>query len=79
MVKKKVLVTGSNGQLGREINFLSKIYFNYDFVFRSKSELDISKINILKKYLALNKFDFIINCAAYTNVENAEIFKKKLI
>ena len=76
MMKKKVLVTGSNGQLGREINFLSKIYFNYDFVFRSKSELDISKINILKKYLALNKFDFIINCAAYTMLKMLKYLKK---
>jgi len=70
---KSVLVTGANGQLGKTIK---ELYQNNDidleFVFVSKETLDISNKDNLEIYLKNNSFDYCINCAAYTNVEQAE-------
>ncbi|MFW5793127.1 MAG: dTDP-4-dehydrorhamnose reductase [Bacteroidota bacterium] len=67
-----ILVTGSNGQLGKEIQQLSKKYDSFKFFFTDIAELDITKEEKLGKYLKTNKIECIINCAAFTNVEQAE-------
>lgn len=67
-----VLVTGANGQLAKTIAFFKNEVPNYNFVFKTKEELDITNkeaIDVLFKTLS---FDYCINCAAYTNVEQAE-------
>jgi len=70
---RNVLVTGSGGQLGKTINELfSKNEDNLDFTFVSKEDLDITKKTALKRFFKNNKFDYCINCAAYTNVDQAE-------
>ena len=72
-MKTKVLVTGANGQLGKTIEELfSKNEDNLDFTFVTKAELDITKISELNLFFENNDFDYCINCAAYTNVEQAE-------
>lgn len=69
----KVLVTGANGQLGKTIDELySDNQNSFDFVFVSKAELDITKAEKLRLFFNSNHFDYCINCAAYTNVEQAE-------
>ena len=69
----KVLVTGANGQLGKTLKDLyQNNRSNFEFLFVTKSELDISNHNNLKNYFKNNHFDYCINCAAYTNVEQAE-------
>ncbi|TXG37163.1 dTDP-4-dehydrorhamnose reductase [Seonamhaeicola maritimus] len=69
----KVLVTGADGQLGKTFQDLAPKYKELiDFYFVSKEELDISKTDNLKKDFNSNEFDYCINCAAYTNVEQAE-------
>jgi|TARA_B110000967_G_C18829933_1_gene533478 dTDP-4-dehydrorhamnose reductase len=70
---RNVLVTGSNGQLGKTINELfSKNEDNLDFTFVSREDLDITKTTDLNEFFKINFFDYCINCAAYTNVEQAE-------
>ena len=71
--KYKVLVTGSDGQLGNSIKKVSKVFDIYNFHFTNKNQLDISNYNSIEKYIKQYKIDVIINCAAYTNVEDAEI------
>ena len=72
-MNKRVLVTGANGQLGKTINELfSKNEDNLKFTFATRAELDITKEANLKVFFRNNKFDYCINCAAYTNVEQAE-------
>ncbi|HLT32601.1 MAG TPA: dTDP-4-dehydrorhamnose reductase [Aquaticitalea sp.] len=69
----KVLVTGANGQLGKTLSDL--VQDNQDdisFTFVSRAQLDISKKQQLRDYFHANSFDYCINCAAYTNVEQAE-------
>ncbi len=69
----RVLVTGSNGQLGQTIKELySENKNNIDFLFLSKEELDISKEESIREIFKSTPFDYCINCAAYTNVEQAE-------
>jgi dTDP-4-dehydrorhamnose reductase len=70
----RILVTGKNGQLGRSIQ---KITINTkqvnDFIFAGREELDLSDENNITRYFDTNdKFDIIINCAAYTAVDKAE-------
>ena len=43
----KILVTGSNGQLGSELKKLSKSSTNFNWTFTDKEELDLSDINNL--------------------------------
>ena len=69
----KVLVTGANGQLARTLEKLYKTNKdNIDFTFVTKQALDITLPEQVKKYFETNNFNFCINCAAYTNVEQAE-------
>ncbi len=68
----KVLITGSNGQLGKTIKELYAI--NGDeivFTFTTKAELDISVKSEIEDFFSINGFNYCINCAAYTNVEQA--------
>lgn len=66
-----VLVLGANGQLGREIKKMRN-RFRQIYTFTDVEELDATDLQALKSYLASNPADFIINCAAYTDVEKAE-------
>ena len=75
----KILVTGKNGQLGRSIHKLinadTKIDNNQssnDFIFAGREELNLSSESGISHYFGNNKFDIIINCAAYTAVDKAE-------
>ncbi|CAM3419277.1 dTDP-4-dehydrorhamnose reductase [Zobellia roscoffensis] len=69
---KSVLVTGANGQLGQSIQKIASSYPELDFVFASSNELDITDVTSIEKKLSIKAFSYCINCAAYTNVENAE-------
>ena len=66
-----ILVTGSNGQLGKSIRDLS-INYTYNFFFTTKEELDISLKDNIETFCKDNKITHIINCSAYTNVDEAE-------
>jgi len=76
----RILVTGKNGQLGQSINKLVNIKAktkhnpnSNEFVFVGREELDLSSKSSIANYFDSNdKFDIIINCAAYTAVDKAE-------
>jgi dTDP-4-dehydrorhamnose reductase len=68
----RILITGSNGQLGSEIRQLAPSYPDYSFIFTDVAELDITEVTAIKNFFAENPVDVIINCAAYTNVDKAE-------
>jgi dTDP-4-dehydrorhamnose reductase len=70
--KNTILVTGSNGQLGSEIQQLVGEYAQYSFVFSDVADLDITKLEDVQAYFEKYRFSYCINCAAYTNVDKAE-------
>ncbi|MBQ0735333.1 dTDP-4-dehydrorhamnose reductase [Aquimarina celericrescens] len=70
--KTKVLITGSSGQLGQCLKKIEKDYPAFDIYFTDSKTLDITQKDQLNNLLSEIKFDYIINCAAYTNVEQAE-------
>lgn len=74
-MKTKVLVTGSNGQLAKTLQTLyTNNADNIEFVFLSKEELDIANNKSVANIFSKFQFQYCINCAAYTNVEEAEDF-----
>ncbi|MEJ5284119.1 MAG: dTDP-4-dehydrorhamnose reductase [Brevinematia bacterium] len=73
----KILVTGSNGQLGQELKELSNSTKDINFIFTDIQELDITNPKDVENFISKNKFDIIINCAAYTAVDKAETEKEK--
>lgn len=66
-----ILITGSKGQLGSEIEALH-VKYPYDFYFTDKNELDITNFEKVEKFCAKNNITHIVNCAAYTAVDKAE-------
>lgn len=72
-----VLVTGSKGQLGNEIQVLAPAYPQFNFIFTDVEELDICKREVVDGFFSENKIDFLINCAAYTAVDKAEDDEEK--
>lgn len=75
MMKEKrstILVTGSKGQVGMEIQTLSSQFPDFNFIFVDVEELDITNPVAVKTFFSENKVDYCINCAAYTAVDAAE-------
>lgn len=68
----KILITGSNGQLGSELQDIAKHNKQHEYVFVDVDDLDITESNAVDTFFALYRFDFCINCAAYTAVDKAE-------
>ena len=83
-----ILVTGAKGMLGCEINDLSKQanykkietkkdeYISIKYLFKDL-ELDITNYSCLNDFFESNEIDIVINCAAYTAVDDAEDEKEK--
>ena len=69
---KKILVTGSNGQLGKELQRICNTLTGYDFIFLSRSDMPINQFELVRHIFNTIKPDYCINCAAYTNVDKAE-------
>jgi len=72
---KKVLVTGANGQLGWELQQVAKANPNFEFIFLDRSAMDLSNPDGLLKIIESYAPSAIINTAAYTAVDKAEIEK----
>ena len=68
----RVLITGSNGQLGSEIKDLASGYENLKCIFRDLPELDICDTKALTTCIVDENINAVINCAAYTAVDKAE-------
>lgn len=70
-----ILVTGANGQLGNEIQIVSKQSTNH-YIFTDVCDgythLDITDIEAIRAMVKANDIKCIINCAAWTNVDKAE-------
>jgi dTDP-4-dehydrorhamnose reductase len=81
MSKRKILVTGSNGQLGKELQQLSLSYpypiaIGYEFIFLARENFSITDAELVKNSFSDHAPQYCINCAAYTAVDKAETEKE---
>jgi dTDP-4-dehydrorhamnose reductase len=70
-----ILVTGANGQLGNEMQIVSKNSkdkYIFTDVCDGYEKLDITDLDAIRRMVAENDVKCIINCAAWTNVDKAE-------
>ena len=72
MPEPVIIVTGANGQLGKEIRDLADQYNQFHFIFLSKEDLPIEQFEKVQQYFEKVKPAYCINCAAYTAVDKAE-------
>ncbi|WP_444935008.1 dTDP-4-dehydrorhamnose reductase [Microbulbifer sp. JTAC008] len=66
----KILITGKNGQLGRELQ--DQCPSEYEMIALSREELDISDVDAVNEVIENTRPDLVINSAAFTNVDSAE-------
>lgn len=71
-VQQKILVTGANGQVGKELQQLAPSFPQFEFIFLSKEELPIHQSELTRNTFKTHQPQFCINCAAYTAVDKAE-------
>ncbi|WP_326981214.1 dTDP-4-dehydrorhamnose reductase [Chryseobacterium sp. MYb264] len=75
---KKILVIGSNGQLGNCIRKIAPDFeLDYEFIFTDSQTLDITNEDQINSFFYDNKPEFCINASAYTAVDLAETEKEK--
>ncbi len=68
----KLLITGANGQLGRELHALLDGDSRFDSTYTDVEELDITSPEAVDSMVNAIAPDYVINCAAYTAVDRAE-------
>ncbi len=68
----RILITGAGGQLGNEMQVLAKENPQHTYYITDVNELDICDKDAVSAYIADNRIDVIVNCAAYTAVDKAE-------
>lgn len=66
-----ILVTGSKGQLGKELQKISDMW-SFQFFYTDIEELDLRDRKAVIEYFNHNNINVCINCAAYTAVDKAE-------
>jgi dTDP-4-dehydrorhamnose reductase len=70
MLKKKILITGGSGMLAYD--FIRTQSAKFDIVAVDRSECDITSFESVMQCIALHTPDVLLNCAAYTAVDDAE-------
>lgn len=72
MALPTIVVTGANGQLGSELKELHSQYPQFNWVFTTREELDLTDEKSIKAIFEKYKPNWFVNCAAYTAVDKAE-------
>jgi len=72
----KILILGSSGQIGFSLKkILSGNKKKYQITCPKRKDLDLTNLKNLRNYFTKNNFDIVINCVAYTRVDDAELNK----
>ena len=67
-----ILITGANGQLGKELRNLEPSFPKYQFLFLSREDMPVHHFELVRNFFEIRRPAFCINCAAYTAVDRAE-------
>ncbi|HYW34663.1 MAG TPA: dTDP-4-dehydrorhamnose reductase [Balneolaceae bacterium] len=75
----KILLSGASGQLGRQWQqfFKGKKEYEWDIIPYTSSQLDITRFEEVRRTISEHQPDLIINAAAYTKVDQAEVEREK--
>lgn len=68
----KILLTGSNGQLGTSLIGHPHRNLSHEWLFTDVDDLNITNLNEVSAYFSKHQPELVINCAAYTAVDQAE-------
>ena len=68
----KILVTGANGQLGRELRNVLESEIPGKTIYTDVAELDLTDAKGVDDFFKKNDISHVVNCAAYTAVDKAE-------
>ncbi|AJQ96438.1 dTDP-4-dehydrorhamnose reductase [Gynuella sunshinyii] len=68
----KYLITGADGQLGRAVKSYAR-FRGYETLAMEFSQLDICAVDQVLRVVKEYQPDFVINCAAYTKIQSAEL------
>lgn len=71
-----ILVTGANGQLGKEMKELESVYRGFRFIFLSREDMPIHHFELVRNVFKGYQPQYLVNCAAYTAVDKAESEKE---
>ncbi|MBN2481237.1 MAG: dTDP-4-dehydrorhamnose reductase [Bacteroidales bacterium] len=69
---KKILITGANGQLGKSLKKADKDLSHFTFTYIDVTDLNLTRAEDVRYYFDHHQFDYVVNCAAYTRVDEAE-------
>lgn len=69
---KKILITGCNGQIGTSLRRELMRDSGLEATYTDIDRLDITNAFTVDRFISDHRFDYIINCAAYTDVDKAE-------
>lgn len=69
---QNILVTGSKGQLGNEMQVIAVRYPQFHFIYTDVDELDLCNAVAVETFFDSHPIHFVVNCAAYTAVDKAE-------
>jgi GDP-L-fucose synthase len=80
MIKKKVLITGSNGFIGKNLYFYFKDRKDrYELDLWDGKNVDLLNTGLVRELLIKNKYDLIVHCAIYNAAPNFSHKNKKLV
>lgn len=68
----KILVPGSNGQLGKELKKIALSFPQFEFIFLSREDMPVHHFELVRNTFKIYQPQYMINCAAYTAVDRAE-------
>lgn len=72
MAKRRILVTGANGQVGRALQDLADLHPENTFFFQGREDMPLTNFEMIRTVFNTIQPDVLINCAAYTAVDQAE-------
>jgi dTDP-4-dehydrorhamnose reductase len=70
-----ILITGAGGQLGQALAATQPLLKGLTAIYATRPIVDITQKAGLADYLQAHPIKFVVNCAAYTNVDQAETDK----
>ncbi len=72
----KILITGAAGQLGQAMKAESAQFPNYEIIYVTRDEMELTDASAMRKVIVNVSPDLIVNAGAYTAVDAAESDKE---